>query len=331
MTPYWWAHLPEERYWVEVRKAPGIGLEVFIPTRNVLGRRDSRWELVNSLRENDIVLHYDARESRFVGQSVVSSDAKTVDGYYRAPLRSFRTMNQDIGLERMREIADDLYRERDRLRAAVGDPLHLPFSFTQDRSQFRMLSNYFGKLPVSMVRTIFGAAVVLNDVLASSEEGSAPTRDSHGGFLQPFKPKADTNYIAAVGQGPKVRTRDHETLVNSFAEWLHVRGVDAGRNAAIDLGISSPAVVVEAKILGRNWAETIRAAVGQLYEYRYFHVSRADADLILLVNAPIPSSWIRYLEDDRNIGAVWPAAESFTFSRTAQDVLEKVLAQRQRN
>jgi hypothetical protein len=98
MTPYWWADLPEERYWVEIRQEPGIGLEVYIPIRNVLGRRDPRWELVNSLRENDIVLHYDARESRLVGQSVVSNDAKTVAGYYRPPLRPFRTINQHVGL-----------------------------------------------------------------------------------------------------------------------------------------------------------------------------------------------------------------------------------------
>jgi hypothetical protein len=108
--------------------------------------------------------------------------------------------------------------------------------------------------------------------------------------------------------------------VNSFAEWLTADGFIVGRNAAVDLGLTDPAVVVEAKVV-TTWPQSIRAAVGQLYEYRYFKVADPDSELVFLASEAVPSEWVRYLERDRCIGVVWPdSKDGFVLSRLAQTI-----------
>ena len=75
-------------------------------------------------------------------------------------------------------------------------------------------------------------------------------RGRPGGFLSPFKPRADTDYITHVSGGAFQRGRTtHETLVNDFAGWLASKGLLAASNAAIDLGLEHPPVIIEAKVI----------------------------------------------------------------------------------
>lgn len=125
--------------------------------------------------------------------------------------------------------------------------------------------------------------------------------------LEPFKPKADVAYITEIQGGPMVKTREHETLVNSFERWLTAKGLMTARNAAVDLAVlreGKPPVLVEAKAV-RNWPAAVREAAGQLYEYRWFNVADPKADLIFLASEPVPGHWVEYLERDRRIGVVW--------------------------
>jgi hypothetical protein len=140
------------------------------------------------------------------------------------------------------------------------------------------MSNYFAKLPAAAVAVLFDTTG-LGEARAeppTAEEGDPVEADvpslAQTGFLAPFKPKADTDYLTKLRGGIRRRGRRHETLVNSFAAWLEDRGFEVGRNAAVDLGLTEPSVVIEAKIVIR-WPDAIRAAVGQLYEYRYFKVA----------------------------------------------------------
>jgi hypothetical protein len=90
------------------------------------------------------------------------------------------------------------------------------------------------------------------------------------------------------------------------------------RNIAIDLAVGDPPIIVEAKMLPtKGFATEIRSAIGQLYEYRYFKIASPKAPLVLLASRPLSEQWVRYLEDDRRIGVMWPEAEGFRMSELA--------------
>jgi hypothetical protein len=86
--------------------------------------------------------------------------------------------------------------------------------------------------------------------------------------------------------------------------------------------VDDPSVVIEAKMIGTSWAPAIRAAVGQLYEYRHFKVADREAGLVFLASKPLPSPWLAYLERDRGIGSMWPDGTRFHLSKRATEVLE---------
>ena len=328
---YWWDNLPEERYWVEIRTVPGIGEEVYSDILNARNQPDAHWALVRTLRAGQVVFHYDADQSRFVGYSTVLADAATVGDTYRAPLVNFHPINEVFGLQRMRDVADELFDIRDRLKAQIRTPLFLPFQFTQDRSQFRMLSNYFAKLPIAIIEAIFGSERAAEFIQGDGSRAEGPADlvpSSAGGYLKPFRPKADTAYRAITTAADTVRSRSHETLVNEASLWLGARGFEVGRNAAIDLGIVEPPVILEAKTVGLSWPLAVRAGVAQLYEYRYFGVGDPVSRLILLVDDEPPEKWLKYLEKDRRIGVMWRVSGGFELSGLAKKIVGRRWARR---
>ncbi len=140
--------------------------------------------------------------------------------------------------------------------------------------------------------------------------------------LKPFKPKADFDYMRYVWGGARVAQRGHETLVNQFAGWLSDRGFKPGSNLAVDLGLEHPPVIFEAEHV-TSWPTSVREAVGQLYEYRYFQVARPDAALVFLASKPVPARWIRYLERDRGIAVIWRQGRTFLLTKLASKTLHK--------
>ncbi len=114
-----------------------------------------------------------------------------------------------------------------------------------------------------------------------------------------------------------VKKRSHETLVTAFADWLEDHNLIPAYNQAVDLGIEDPPVLIEVKAI-RKWSTSIREAVGQLYEYRYFEVGPKNPNLIFLASEPVPQKWIKYLETDREIGVAWRSDEGFDLSRLAR-------------
>jgi hypothetical protein len=280
----------------------------------------------------EVVYHYNARESRFVGRSVAVEAAveNRDEGSYEVALRDFEPIVAPVDLAFLRNNADAIYAVRDRLRDAHGDPLYLPFQFTKDRAQLRMMSNYFARMPQELVELLFGADGLAGDQLPSpapepDEDEAGDTAvdvgEAPGGFLDPFQAKADTEYSVRIVGGQRRRTRRHEKLVNDCAAWLATRGREPGRNAAVDLGTKEPAVVIEAKTIGSYWPSAIREAVGQLYEYRYFKVTEPDAGLVFLAGKPVPEKWVRYLEQDRDIGVMWPQGSGYHLSAYAKRYL----------
>lgn len=93
-------------------------------------------------------------------------------------------------------------------------------------------------------------------------------------------------------------------------------------NAAIDLGVEQPPVIIEAKVIRTDrWASAIREAIGQLYEYRYFQVVAPESSLIFLAAAKVPQIWLDYLDKDRKIGAAWRTTDGFELSDHALTAL----------
>ncbi|MBF6194150.1 hypothetical protein U3653_22265 [Nocardia sp. CDC186] len=308
---------------MEIRKGgDGLGLYLESPDRKMNGNRDPWYELVSSVRAGETVYHYYGPERRFVGRSVTAADClhDLSSNLYSVDLTGFTPLGGNVDLAKIRSKAEALYEARDALEAAYGEPLYLPFQFKQDRSLFAPMSNYFAKLPRSFIEILFDDEDVLVQQPKSRGSSGSP-REGRRGFLQPFKAKADTDYISNVVGGKSVRTRSHETLVNNFAVWLEACGLVPLRNAAVDLATDEPPVVIEAKTVNGHPADAIRAAVGQLYEYRYFQVVQDDAGLIFLADEAIHAKWCAYLEEDREIGLAWPDGRGFHLSHLAREYL----------
>jgi hypothetical protein len=330
---YWWSNLPAERSWVEIRRVQqGLGQELRCPFINAIGRRDGWWELVDDVHVGDCIYHWNATQGRFIGRSFAATtrQADPNTGQRVVRLRDFLPLIVDVGLEQVRAWAPRLEAERDAIAEQYPDStLYLPFQFRSDG--LRLMSNYFAKLPLAMQQVLFGSDGLAQSGLPAPQtedqddgepEGGLGTGGRPGGFLSPFKPRADADYVSNVAGGPFRRSRKHETLVNDFARWLSDRGLEAASNAAIDLGLVQPPVIIEAKVIrGERWATAIREAVGQLYEYRYFQVVAPESKLLFLASAKVPQKWLDYLDQDRQIGAAWRAADDFQLTLRARAAL----------
>jgi len=317
---YWWAGYAAERYWIEIRKVPGTGASLYCPLVDHAGHRSGWYELVDGVEVGDVVYHWHAIESKFVGRSVAAARATVADGVRVVPLKDFQPLLDDINLANIRGQAGVIESVRDQLSAKYpGKTLYLPFQFRSDG--LRLMSNYFAKLPRELVLDFFGESGMADQPASAPDEGEAVDPSSPSdvtrSFLQPFKPKADSDYVALVKGGFQKRGRTHETLVNKFTAWLTTHGLIPGRNQAIDIGLADPAVVVEAKVVG-SWPTAVRQAVGQLYEYRYFRVADPRAGLVFLASKPVPDEWVNYLERDRHIGVAWQEGDSFYLTHMAR-------------
>ena len=236
-------------------------------------------------------------------------------------MEGFQPFTQPVDRAGLLSHADAFYDLRDELATRHEAPLGLPFQFTTDRSKFRFMSNYFAKMPVAGVDILLGSGedrAAVDDLAA----GSSNLKASNGkvpspAFLNPFKAKADTKYLTKIAAKAQERSRSHETLVNDCAQWLISQGLEPARNAAIDLGLVDGRLIIEAKIV-KNWPDAVREAVGQLYEYRYFKVADPATALVFLSDQPVPGEWVKYLENDRGIGAMWRKGKAgFELSRLA--------------
>ena len=65
-------------------------------------------------------------------------------------------------------------------------------------------------------------------------------------------------------------------------------------------------------------ASSIREAVGQPFEYKFFEVAKPQAGLNSLASKPIPQEWHDYLERDRGIGLAWRSEDRFHLSDAAK-------------
>lgn len=243
-----------------------------------------------------------------MGRSVAASNASHEDNRYSVPLYGFRPIVRDISLAYVRSHAEGIYALRDKLLARHRPPLYLPFQFKQDRSQLSFMSNYFAKLPHQLVTMLFGetteagvARLAVPELAVPELAKSALPDVLRSAYLAPFKPKADTKYATDLVGGTVERERRHETLVNDCAAWLTKLGYLVQRNAAVDLAISTPSVVIfEAKVFKGSWADVIRQAVGPALRVSFLQSRGSDR------SAHLPG---RYRAPEARGLAIWSAIE----------------------
>lgn len=325
-VPYWWEADSAEKFWVEIRYVDGIGESLRCSVTDESGGANPWYDLVAEVSPGDVIYHWNAHEHRFVGRSEVAAPVTVAGSARTVQLRDFTPLRVIIDLDTVRQHEEQLRNLRESLQQQFPDQhLYLPFQYRADG--LRMLSNYFAKLPRSVVELLFDDTGIGEASLPPPPSDEGPPGEPEGppsryGFLKPFQSKQDGWYQAHIAGGIQRRSRKHETLVNSFAAWLESKGIHGlGRNAAIDLGVVRPPAIIEAKVVGASWPPAIRAAVGQLYEYRFFKVADPAAELIFLADKPVPADWIHYLENDRNIGAAWPTGSGFALSPLARHAL----------
>jgi hypothetical protein len=319
---YWWDGDPTENFWVEIRKRPGTGLELRCPLLNKGGTRSGQYELLDVVGRGDVVYHWHATQARFVGRSRAAARVHIEGDQRVVPLTGFTPLAGDVALAEVRSRSEAIYRIRDRLEKMIGGATsYLPFQFRRDG--LRMASYYFAKMPRDLVVLLFGESGMAEEGLEDPAPEDGPPGEPQVApptfsYLEPFVEKADAHYIVNVVQRRSKRGRRHETLVNACAKWFTGRKLSVRRNIAIDLAVGDPPIIVEAKMLPtKGFATEIRSAIGQLYEYRYFKIASPKAPLVLLASRPLSEQWVRYLEDDRRIGVMWPEAEGFRMSELA--------------
>jgi hypothetical protein len=131
--------------------------------------------------------------------------------------------------------------------------------------------------------------------------------------IEAFHPKPDTDYVAHIADRVMVKSRSHEKLVRDFGEWGRAHGFIPSTPHPIDLVLTSSECdhLVEAKVVYReNVAEVVRAAIGQLMDYRYFLYAlkgRPPPSLLALFSAPIGEAYAGLLSS-LDISPVWLAA-----------------------
>ena len=288
-------------------------------------RKNPWYELVGSVRKGDTVYHYNGSEKRFVGRSIAADDAvhDPAERRYSVELRGFEPLAAAIDLAFLRGRSSQLYAMREALQAEhPDDTVYSPFQFRGSKL-YGMMSNCFAKLPREVVRELFGSDGLAEGELPEVSVPSQPEDESDvdpgpscGSFLKPFK-KADTDYLTNVVGGRRRKNRRHESLINDCSAWLKDNGYEPMCNAAVDLGLEQPSVLIEGKTIASSWAAPIREAVSQLYEYRYFKVADPQSRSSFSPKREVPPGWINYLEADRDIGVMWPKGRGYHFSQLA--------------
>lgn len=126
--------------------------------------------------------------------------------------------------------------------------------------------------------------------------------------LPGFKPKSDADYVAKITGGAFSRTRRHERLVKEYGTWLHEHDFAVSTPHPRDLVASrgDKEHLIEVKVIrGGRVQEEVRAAMAQLYTYRYFlYAGSSDPRLVALFSESIGSAFVSFL-DTYDVIAVW--------------------------
>lgn len=136
-----------------------------------------------------------------------------------------------------------------------------------------------------------------------------------------FKPKDDSDYIAIMPTYTLVKSRRHEALVRNFGEWVQTHGFKATTPHPVDIFLKheSQTWIVEAKIVYRmNYAQAVRGAIGQLFEYQHF--ISPDSNLIALFDTEVGGAYLELLSS-LGITSAWPHPNGWSVNNPDKSLL----------
>lgn len=137
-----------------------------------------------------------------------------------------------------------------------------------------------------------------------------------------FQPKNATEYLAHIRSQDQVRSRTHEDLVRRLGEWSRSRGFKPNTNVhPRDLVLHHPTdgdLLVEVKAFASGHPrESIRSAIGQLFEYDLFYPG--DKTRLVAALSESPGDAYCALLTKLGIATVWPDKRIWVGTSLARD------------
>jgi hypothetical protein len=127
-----------------------------------------------------------------------------------------------------------------------------------------------------------------------------------------FRPKDSSDYIAHVEGRALVKRRSHEALIADFGAWCASLGFEVDTTVhPRDLVLRRPGEewLVEAKILYvGNATGAVRAALAQVFMYRFFLYQKRRPRLLALFSEPVGDAYVAFL-DSHDVASVWRAGD----------------------
>ncbi|PWU17242.1 MAG: hypothetical protein C5B48_16220 [Candidatus Rokuibacteriota bacterium] len=174
------------------------------------------------------------------------------------------------------------------------------------------MQGYLTKMPKDFVdrwpqlSSLEDSLAGFDERLAPLTEWGRPGPDTESQPAESLKIKNADDYMAFVKGGPQRRTQTHERLIASAIELLQELGAKVTTPHPIHLRLTRPReAIIEAKVVG--WVSPIlavRAAVGQLLEYRKF-IGPKHSDLCILLDADPGRALVEYVEVDLRFLIMW--------------------------
>jgi 5-methylcytosine-specific restriction protein A len=166
----WWQDNSAERYWLESTDRPDIGANLKAPAADASGRTNWRYTLFREANIDDIVYHYDVRQSAITSWSRVAglpeelpivwaargsyarergAQESEVVGYL-VPLNSHSRLRQPLTLEALRSRTGQIKAILQKLPGKTRQAHYFPFELSE-RRPLRLLQGYAFKLPAEFV------------------------------------------------------------------------------------------------------------------------------------------------------------------------------------
>lgn len=281
----WWVNQRRTNYAAETE-----GGYLWAPAARADGVRLRHWSSVLQLRPGDLVLHYHDGAIRAVG--VVADTAREAERP-AALAGNEGTPNGFLVPVAVRPLMSPV--TLDEIPATWRTPTEGPFG---QSGQVKLI---YLEPVTDRFAALLGARYP--ELFADYPAYQQPARDGT------FRPEREDPYDVAerVVQAEKRRPR-HARLVNDIASRLKAAGLRPW-NDVVDIGLDEHLALVEAKIVGLDGPYmAVRAAVGQLLEYRYRNLSRRGKDyetLVILLDEEAPAELVQYAEDWLQMRLIW--------------------------
>jgi len=133
---------------------------------------------------------------------------------------------------------------------------------------------------------------------------------SRTAVMRGFNPKSDAEYHVEIAGRTIKKSRTHETLVNTLCERAAKNDMSPATPHPIDLTLEHKGEkwIIEVKVVyGDNYADAVRASVGQLFEYKHFYgemLGFERARMGAAFNKPLNNGYLGLLRS-LDIDVVW--------------------------